>query len=84
MVPKISGMLSTASSKASNVLRNISIEPAMFLYYLFFAITYIPLDQLKIEKSCRHDFNYTEEVCENLLDGNHEDENTAVQNEVRN
>ena len=75
-------LLQLILDKIKLVYQNITIEPAMFVYYLFFEITYIPLDQLKIEKSCRTDFNYTEEICSNLLDGNHDDENTAVQNEA--
>ena len=76
------GLFKTFSEKMKFVLNNITIEPAMFVYYLFYEICIVPFDQLKIDKSCLNDFNYTQDVCDNLLDGNHDDENTAVQNEV--
>ena len=42
----------------------------------------ISLGQMLIYKSCLHDFDFPDGTCDNLLDGNHTTENSAVQNEV--
>ena len=35
-----------------------------------------------LDKSCHRDFNYSEHVCQNLLNNTYQTENTAVQNEI--
>ena len=42
----------------------------------------VAVGQLLIDKSCYRDFNFTEEICDNLLEDAYEDENTQVENEV--
>jgi len=62
--------------------KNITIEPVIFFMTIVEYIDLVTIDQLVIDKSCRLDFNYTAEVCDNLVETAYEDENTEVQNEV--
>ena len=65
------------------IIDNITIEPVVFFFNFSLNIDSITYDQLKITKSCLTDFDYTEDVCDNLLDGNHTTENDLVQDEVK-
>ena len=62
---------------------NVTIEPAVFLISFLASLDFITIEQLIIEKTCANDFNLTADVCYNLVDGQHLEENTLVQNEVR-
>ena len=62
--------------------KNITIEPVIFFMTIVEYIDLVTIDQLVIDKSCRLDFNYTADVCDNLVETAYEDENTEVQNEV--
>ena len=64
------------------MLANITLEPVIFFHSFVDSMDSTSLGQLVIDKSCRLDFNYTQEVCDSLLDGNHEAANKAVQDEV--
>ena len=72
-----------AIGTAMNILRNITVEPVMFLYFFSGNLDSISLSQLKIIKSCKHDFDFNETVCENLLGGNYTEENDMVQDKAR-
>ena len=54
----------------------------MFFMSFVGSMDSVSVGQLVIDKSCHLDFNFTEDVCNNLLDDIYEDENAAVQNEV--
>ena len=42
----------------------------------------VSLSQLLIDKSCSHDFNFTAEVCDNILNKTYEHEKSQIENEV--
>ena len=63
-------------------VRHVTIEPVIFFMSIVQYIDLITWDQLVIDKTCHIDFNFTSEVCDNLLDETFEDQNTEVQNEV--
>ena len=79
---KYKGFFQSIFGTIRKILKNVTIEPVVFFLYCSFAIDTITLDQLKITKSCLTDFKYPQEVCDNLVDGNHTEENNLVQNEV--
>lgn len=62
------------------ILENITIEPMIILFNFSDALDMLSLDQLKIEKACIQKFNYSQDVCINLVD--YEEENVEVQNYV--
>ncbi|XP_059080926.1 proton-coupled folate transporter-like isoform X1 [Tigriopus californicus] len=62
------------------ILDNITIEPMIILFNFSDALDMLSLDQLKIEKTCIQKFNYTSEMCSNLVE--YEDANLEVQNYV--
>ena len=66
-----------------NIVRNITVEPVMFLYFFSGNLDSISLSQLKIIKSCKHDFDFNDTVCDNLLGGNYTEENDMVQDKAR-
>ena len=42
----------------------------------------ISVGQLLVDKSCQQDFNFTAEVCDNILDDAYKAEKTEIENEV--
>ena len=76
-------LVKRTSSKIGNVVRNITIEPAMFVINFATQMDDVSLDQMTIYKACKVDFpEYNETVCENLVT-DYKDENELVQEEVR-
>ena len=67
-------------SATAKIYSNVTIEPAIVLFNFSDALNQASLDQLKIDKCCEQKFNYTDEICENLID--YEDENKLVQDKV--
>jgi hypothetical protein len=63
------------------IIRNITIEPAMFLISFSNSLDDVSVKQMQIYKSCHVDFNFNDTVCDNLVKG-FPDENDLVQNEV--
>ena len=78
------GCLSIVTRKVKRVVRNITIEPVMFFLSFVGSMDYVSQGQLVIDKSCNIDFDFANDTCDPgvLLDGNHTEENTAVQNEI--
>lgn len=68
--------------RAAFVVSNITIEPLVFLVAFSGTLDNISYDQLKIDKSCLNDFNFTEEICDNLLEDNYTAQNDLVDEEV--
>lgn len=56
-----------------------SVEPFLLFYVLPVAISALAVQNLNIEKACLVDLNYTEEICQRVLDGS--DDN--ITDEVR-
>ncbi len=76
------GLVGRTAARMKRVVTNITIEPAMFLVAFAAQMDNIAVSQMNIYKSCRIDFNYSEEVCNNLIP-NHTDVNEIVQEEVK-
>ena len=64
------------------VFKNITIEPVLFFMSLVGSMDGVSVGQLLIDKVCHNQFNYTEEVCENLVADDYKEENANVQNYV--
>ena len=69
--------------KLVEMVRHITVEPAMFLVCFAIYMEKATYSEMTIRKSCLNDFNFTEAICENLLDENYTEENDLVQDKVR-
>lgn len=47
-------------------LRNISVEPPMFLFMFAFMITNVIEQEFFFQKACRVNHNFTDKVCANI------------------
>ncbi len=65
-----------------SVMENITLEPVLFFVSFVGSMDSASVGQLLIDKSCRLDFNFTAEVCDNLLAEENKPANKAVQDEV--
>ena len=54
----------------------------MFFMTIVQTMDLVSLGQLLIDKSCRINFEFSDEICDNLLNDTYEQENTLVQDEV--
>ena len=74
---------SSLKDKFMDVLKNITIEPAMFLLALSSGLDDPLIPQFIITKICSYDFGYNETVCddENLVT-EFQEENDEIQKEV--
>ena len=75
-------LLSMTKRKFVTGVKNITIEPIILLVSLVTSIDSVALSQLIVDKSCAQDFNFTQEVCDNILNENYEHELSMVENEV--
>lgn len=50
----------------SHVYRNITVEPSMLLFVMSAIITMMTSQNLNLEKACRVNLNFTDEVCDSL------------------
>ena len=86
---------SMVKRKTKYFLTNITLEPVMLFYGIIRSIDRVAQSQLIIgqlfiiypaclsftlDKTCLNDFDFGEEICDNLLD--YDSNNTVVQNEV--
>jgi len=71
---------STIKRKCRAFFRNITLEPVMLFYGVIRSIDSIANSQLLLDKTCINDFDFGEEVCNDLV--NWKENNTVVQNEV--
>ena len=60
--------------------RHLTLEPAYMMFAMGMGIYYIVAWELYIEKVCRVNLNYTDEICDNIHD--HEEEQVHVQKYV--
>ncbi|XP_045764912.1 solute carrier family 46 member 3-like isoform X1 [Maniola jurtina] len=59
-------MKKTYKETCCHMLRNITVEPAMFLYIIPAILTALTLQNLNIEKACRVNLNFSSEICDAL------------------
>ena len=71
------------SSFLMKIFSNLTIEPAFFIMSVSIALEQIATQQMVVLKSCKHDFNFTEEICNNLQNETYSEENAQVSAEVR-
>ena len=57
--------------REKQVVKDIYLEPVVFLFYICSGILYVTSEQLYIEKACKVNWNTTEAVCDNIKDHNH-------------
>ena len=70
------------SKKTKNVIKNITVEPALFVMFLGIGLDGSTLDQMQIDKCCRDDFDFNETVCQNLTDDQYKNQSSMVSDEV--
>ena len=56
--------------RVKQVVKDIYLEPVVFLFYICFGIFYVTSQQLYIEKACIVNLNNTDAVCDNIKDHN--------------
>ena len=59
-------MFTNIATKCRFLLRNITIEPIFFIFAFDIGIFGIASGELYIQKMCRVNLNYTDEVCDNI------------------
>ncbi|XP_013184489.2 lysosomal proton-coupled steroid conjugate and bile acid symporter SLC46A3 isoform X1 [Amyelois transitella] len=52
--------------KCSHVFNNVTLEPTMILFIVSAMISIITTQNLSLEKACRVDLNFTDEICSSL------------------
>jgi len=65
------------SEKLKHIRQNTTVEPAFFLFMMAIGMFALSSQELYIQKACRVNFNFTQDVCENLthLADNHTQKN---------
>lgn len=53
---------------ASNIFKNITIEPLMFLHMVGIAGSSVVVQNMYLERVCRVTLGYNKDICENLTD----------------
>lgn len=53
-------------ANVANVLSNVTVEPAMLMFVMSAIITIITTQNLSLEKACRVNLNFTDEICDSL------------------
>ncbi|GBP09732.1 hypothetical protein EVAR_81026_1 [Eumeta japonica] len=68
-----------------NVLKETTVEPCLFLYMFSMAVSSIAVQNIHLEKSCRVNYDYPDEICDRImardtkgLEGNLEEIQTLV------
>jgi hypothetical protein len=75
------GLTARTSERIRKVVKNITIEPAMFLIAFSSSIDNVANSQMTLLKSCKADFGFNDTVCDNLVT-DFPDQNEVVQEEV--
>jgi hypothetical protein len=75
------GLIRRTTKRLTNILKNVTIEPAMFLIAFSTSMDDLSLSQMIIHKSCKVDFGLNDTICDNL-ETDYKDENLMVQEEV--
>ena len=66
------------------IINNITIEPALFIIMFASGLDNIASEQIIIWKTCINDFNFTEEICDNLTNETYGEEQGMVADELTN
>ena len=74
------GLIKRTSSRLGKILKNVTIEPAVFLISFSTNMDDVTLSQMTLYKSCINDFQFDNGTCSNLV--NDFEANSAVQKEV--
>ena len=80
---KFKNIFSTAKAKLLFLYGIITIEPMLIFYDFSLILDDVSMHQLQIDKCCLNDFNFTQEVCDNLVEDGYEEQNELVQDEVK-
>lgn len=51
--------------------KTITLEPMLFFYQMALCLSKPALDNLELEKACRVVLNYSDVICDSILEGNH-------------
>ena len=57
----------------------VTVEPVMFLYMMAFMLTSVVEQAFYVNKACRANLNFTDQICQNLTDKSNEEYNKKVQ-----
>ncbi|KAJ2948494.1 hypothetical protein O0L34_g7744 [Tuta absoluta] len=72
----------TAIKQIRYFFKETTVEPCIFIYQLCIALSSLTVQNMHLEKSCRVNLNFTEEICDRIRDRNTtglEDELNQVQ-----
>ena len=74
-------LIKRTALRLGRILKNVTIEPAVFLISFSSSMDDVTLSQMTLYKSCTNDFlEYNQTVCTNLIQ--YGDANRVVQQEV--
>ena len=48
------------------IWRETTVEPVQCLFFLLIGLTMVPNQELYVNKACKVNLNFTEEVCDNI------------------
>lgn len=68
--------------KLVSLKNTITVEPLVAFYQMGLILTRPAMDNLELEKACKVDLNYSDNICDSILEGNHSNytmENSAIQ-----
>ena len=57
-------------TKVQSLLRNVHLGPVVLLFYICFGIFSVTSQQLYVEKACKVNLNFSDEICDNLNEHN--------------
>ena len=63
-------------------MKNITLEPVMLFLSFVSSMDSASLSQLLVDKSCQHDFNFTQEICDNIMNDTYDHEKNEIENEI--
>ena len=67
-------------TKLIAIIKNMTVEPVMFLVFFGMSVDRITVQQMQIYKSCKIDFKYNDTICDDLV--HWKEENEIVQDHV--
>ena len=71
-----------AKFSPKDILKHVTIEPMVALFMFAYGLNIVTRPSLIVLKSCINVHNYTQELCDNIEDGNHNEDLTTVQGTV--
>ena len=74
------GFYKRTAQRFSLIIKNITLEPYVFLLHLATGLVGVSVSQMQIYKACIIDMKYDRDICINLLE--HKEENDKVQDLV--